>query len=500
MANFHKNPSKLFLSFSFIFLLFSTLFNSSSAFFPSDNYLLDCGSTVDSTVDNRVFISDSNSDSDSDSVRLSATRKISLKDENPSPNSPSLYQTARLFTKPSSYGFQIKSKGTHLVRLHFSPFSSQEYNLSSAFFHVSANGFLLLREFRVSTNAHVIKEYIIRVDEENLVISFVPFCKSSFAFVNAIEVITAPEELISDVAKLVTPLEIENYNGLSKQALETIYRINIGGPKVTPFNDTLWRTWIPDENFLKVSSFSKAVSFSGRIKYQIGGATREVAPDNVYNTGRVMNGTDFPITWVFPVSLGYKYLVRLHFCDIISLAVNELYFNVFINGYLAYKDLDLSDMTTQMLASPYYVDFVVAPESPGVVRVAIGPSSMSSPSRANAILNGLEIMRMNNSMGSLDGEFSVNMVSGRRSSGTVGVFLCSVLGGFAFMSLVVTAFMLLLRRSSILKNPMAWSPLPMDFVDDNSRHGKPPTSAARGRKASHILSSKRLETEGKSRV
>ena len=56
---------------------------------------------------------------------------------------------------------------------------------------------------------------------------------------------------------------------------------------------------------------------------------------------------------------GAQYLVRLHFCDIVSCALNLLYFNVYLNGYLAYKDLDLSILTSHLLASLIYVDFVV---------------------------------------------------------------------------------------------------------------------------------------------
>jgi hypothetical protein len=37
---------------------------------------------------------------------------------------------------------------------------------------------------------------------------------------------------------------------LSYNVLETVHRINVGGMKLTPFNDTLWRTWIPDKDFL----------------------------------------------------------------------------------------------------------------------------------------------------------------------------------------------------------------------------------------------------------
>ena len=86
----------------------------------------------------------------------------------------------------------------------------------------------------------------------------------------------------------------------------------------------------------------------------------------MYMTTQEMNrentilDSGFNITWNFPVGLGgAQYLIRLHFCDIFSRALNLLYFNVYLNGYLAYEDLDLSVLTSHVLAFPIYVDFVV---------------------------------------------------------------------------------------------------------------------------------------------
>lgn len=458
-----QNPNSYLLLF-FFFLQLLVFYDCSSAFNPVDNYLIDCGSNADTTVDvdNRNFVGDS---SKPGSVFLSATRTISLRDQNPSLGSSPLYHTARVFSKPSSYEFEMKKKGTHLVRLHFLPFSSPRYNLSAARFHVSVHGFMLLSDF--SGRSPVSKEFLIWVDSEKLVISFAPWKKSSLAFVNAIEVISTPEDLIPDTAQLVNSKGMEKFDGLTKQGLETVYRVNVGGPKVTPFNDSLWRTWIPDDGFLHLRAASKAIYSNGQIKYPKGGASHEIAPDSVYNTARVMNDPhvlrpNFNITWVFPVSSGFKYLVRMHFCDIVSESLNLLYFDVFINGYSAYRDLDLSRLTNEVLAAPYYADFVVDGDSSGVLRISIGPSSLSSPSRINAILNGLEIMKMSNSMGSLCGELSVDSVLQSWPSGKVVVLVPSVL----LMSLLIAAFVSMYWKIKV-KNSVAWSPVPMDVSEGN---------------------------------
>ncbi|CAL9780848.1 unnamed protein product [Musa acuminata subsp. burmannicoides] len=290
---------------------------------------------------------------------------------------------------------------------------------------------------------------------------------------------SAPKDLILDAGRLVKPDEITEFHRLSKQALETLYRVNIGGPKVTPFNDTLWRTWVSDVEFLKLSSASKVVTYSGRIKYQRYGASREVAPDNVYNTARATSGATVPgsnysMTWEFPVSSGYKYLVRMHFCDIASLALNQLYFNVYLNGYLAYQDFDLSDSTGQILASPYYVDFVVDVDVLELLSISIGPSNLSNPSWIRGLLNGLEIMKINNTMGSLDGKAPVILVSEDPVGRGFGAFLRSLTCGFAFMSLSVIAFMLFLRWRSESRSLMSWSRLPVDVSN-----GKLSTDGAR---------------------
>lgn len=365
--------------------------------------------------------------------------------------------------------FYIKDKGTHLIRLHFHRFNLSNFDNYSVGFHVLINGFVLLYDFTAENmqNSRV-KDYMIWVDDEKLVIKFVPSKKSSLGFVSAIEVISAPKDLIADVGLLVNSEKNEQVNGLIKNALETVYRVNVGGYKVTPFNDSLWRTWVPDDEFLKSSDWSKRAYFGGRIKYQMGGASREVGPDNVYNTARVITSvTDWVpksnITWVFPVNEGYKYLVRLHFCDITSISLGMLYFNVYVNGNLAYENLDLSIATNYMLASPFYADFVVDGESPGVITISVGPSNMSMPHAVDAILNGVEIMKMNNSAGSLDGLVSAESVMKCRSNRNISV-LASLI---AAMFLLLLAPVVLHKRRTAIKDSVAWSRLPVDVSEVN---------------------------------
>ncbi|XP_068635382.1 probable receptor-like protein kinase At5g24010 [Aristolochia californica] len=446
MANFPK--------FSLFFLLLRLFLCG------AEDYLIACGSTTSTTFEDRPFVSDAKSNSFS----LSATSSVPLQDQNPPSNSSSLYRFARVFTKESSYRFPNVTNGTNIVRLHFSSFSSGGYNLSSAVFSVFALGFLLLQDVSVSgASGVVIKELIIPIGFNQLDLTFRP-SSASFAFVNAIEVFVAPGELIAEGARLLTPSLGETYNGLTKQVLETIYRIDIGGSTV-PSSDPLWRIWVSDDDYLQTKSNAKRVPFSGLIKYPPGGATRNIAPDNVYRTAQellISNSTlspNFNITWNFTVNPNSRYLIRFHFCDIVSHSLHELYFNVYVDGNSAYRDLDLSSATSLQLAAPYYVDVVADAENSGILRVSVGPSSMSESSKKNAILNGLEIMKMK-------GELVTNSTG--RSKKNLGILIGSIVGGFALICFLVVALWVVCKCKKRKRKPqpevkesVVWSQLPV---------------------------------------
>ncbi|XP_051138005.1 probable receptor-like protein kinase At5g24010 [Andrographis paniculata] len=413
------------------------LSSSAAAYTPQDNFLLTCGSPAAAAVavDNRRFVGDP--------PHLSSDAKKSISITNPNRSSP-LYSTARIFPSSSTYLFFLKNLGTHLLRLHFSPFSSGDYILRNGHVSAAANGAALLTDFRTDTT--VVKEFFLNVAVSKLEIVFTPARASSFAYVSAIEIFSIPDDFFIDAAgiALITGAGIQEFRrNLSSQVLETVHRINVGGPKITPFNDTLWRTWIPDDEFLRLKSAADAAVATDPPNYIPGGATRENAPDNVYMTARQMNAANrrslsnlFNITWDFPVvrrggdaAAPATHLVRLHFCDIVSIAANTLYFNIYINDVTAYKDIDLSVLTFHQLAAPYYVDFVVEnPPESKFIQISVGPSELSNPTRRNAILNGVEIMRMISSTS-----------TPRKSSDkiTVSIIAGSVAGGFAILAFLI---------------------------------------------------------------
>ncbi|KAJ9190120.1 hypothetical protein P3X46_001350 [Hevea brasiliensis] len=135
-----------------------------------------------------------------------------------------------------------------------------------------------------------------------------------------------------------------------------------------------------------------------------GGATPDIAPPTVYGTATIMNSSarDVNVTWEFSIDPGFQYLLRFHFCDIMSNEISQLYCNVYVDSWLLVKDLNPNYFSYTLLANAIYMDFVSALNVSNKLRVNIGPSSIPNV-LPNAILNGLDIMKMNNSLGSLSG-------------------------------------------------------------------------------------------------
>ncbi|KAJ0441043.1 putative protein kinase RLK-Pelle-CrRLK1L-1 family [Helianthus annuus] len=409
MRGGNKSPTP---SLTLLLIIFYT-FSTNARFIPPDNYLIDCGSPQNTILDDgRTF------KSDPQSVSFLSTEENIFATSNTLPENTSLplYKTARIFNSESVYKFLVYQPGRHFLRLYFYPLHHPDYNLTTAVFSVKTEGLTLLHDFSASQNSHF-KEYIVNVTSDNFLLTFSPL-KKSFAFVNGIEFVSAPNELIPESATALSPPGV--FSGVLGCDLQVVHRVNVGGPNITPKNDTLSRTWVSDSHgYMMFPKGDKVVVVDpSGVKYPVGGATPLIAPNSVYSSAASMADSgvsvpNFNLTWEMNVDPGFNYFIRLHFCDIVSASLNSLYFNVYVNGLTGVSGLDLSSLTSG-LAMAYYKDFVVnaSSVSNGVIRVQVGPSDLESTT-PNAILNGLEIMKMSNSAGSLDGLFS----SGSNSPG-----------------------------------------------------------------------------------
>ncbi|KAK1256865.1 putative receptor-like protein kinase [Acorus gramineus] len=427
---------QLQLQFKVAALVFFSIlpFKSSSPYTPPDPYyLLNCGSSAPSTNpssdDNRAFLPDTQ-------VSPPTGKHISIGDT----TSSTLYAAARVFTDTSSYEFDINSTKTHTVRLHFLPLTTAKYDLSAAVFNVSANDeFNLLSNFSATnTTTRVKKEYFINVGAEKIRICFTPI--NELAFVSAIEVFSIPDDILpSSKPPVVWPSEL-NFS-VSNQALETLYRINVGGSLVTPSNDTMWRTWIPDDHYLASGDKSNLNAPANSINYDLGGLTKEIAPNSVYDTCRNMSSQNSNITWEFEASGHATHLVRLHFCDITLSTLYELSFNVYINDEIAFEDI-VPGVLVGRLASPFYKDCTadsrrLSSGGKWLIRVSIGPPTKMSWSMSGGILNGLEIFKL-----------VPGSVQHKHNKKPRLIVPCIVVGGgFALLSAALLLFLLYRRRN-----------------------------------------------------
>ncbi|GLU13498.1 hypothetical protein SLE2022_301310 [Rubroshorea leprosula] len=429
-------------------LLFFSILLSPAAYTPPDHFFINCGSDTNASVSgnpSRTFIGDLIYPGGSLSFTKQKRKAITN-----SQISDVLYQTARIFKQQSSYKFDIDTAGIYLVRLHF--FNST--GISTAVFYVSTARFSLLKNFTIprsstnNSNSPLIDEFLLNIPQGKFSIYFTPQ-GSSVAFINAIEVFLAPENFIPD--KATTPPN-NSYSGILSHALQTIYRINVGGEKVTPDNDTLWRTWIPDDGFLSNPSMAKkSTPYSARPSYK-GAFTEFIAPDPVYQTAIEMNidSTKFSntsnVTWSFIVSKNSSHFVRVHFCDIVGTSAASIAFNLYLNSVYPQK-IDPYDKDRDV-GSPFYLDFVVDSDESAVMNICIGPSE-DSLEHYTAFLNGVEIM-------DIMGESSV-VIKPDKSKKTVFLVVGPIVGGLLVCALVVGLFIVLKKRKRTSVKTSVWS-------------------------------------------
>ncbi|KAJ0801209.1 putative protein kinase RLK-Pelle-CrRLK1L-1 family [Helianthus annuus] len=394
-------------------------------FKPPDNYLIDCGSSSQTTLpDRRTFSSDSSS---SQYLKYDG-REINVHDQSAKVPLP-IYKSAKVFNAKATYSFHVTKPGWHWVRLHFNPVKNNEFKLDETKFSVVAcNTLVLLHEY--TPKAIEMQEYLMNVTTPNLNIVFSGE-KDSPAFVNAIEVVSAPDMLIPEHADALFPVG-KKVDGMTRFSFQKMYRLNVGGGEIGPGNDTLGRHWDTDRKYQKVQSGAKTVSIAPNVVTYLEGGSPLIAPPTVYASAVQMGNSEtsspnFNVTWQFDLDHSYPYLVRLHFCDIVSKSLNELYFNVYVGGKIAVSALDLSTVTGG-LSVAYYKDlFVEASLVSNPFLVQIGPLNEPIGTK-NAILNGVEILRINNSVNSLDGVFGAD---GRSATGPSRGTVAAV--GFAMM-------------------------------------------------------------------
>ncbi|GLT63435.1 hypothetical protein SLA2020_360000, partial [Shorea laevis] len=465
---------------TFLISLLHALWPSATAagYNATDIILLDCGATSNTTSkDGRNWEADPRSkyspfNDPSASFSSDASRQDPTVTQVP-------YRSALIIRSKFTFKFPVLA-GPKFLRLYFYPETYSGLDPTTSFFSVIANGYTLLNNFSASLTAPAmvppaasfIKEYVVPVwNSQMLNVTFTPSPRS-FAFINGIEVVSIPSGLyLSRSRKIpqVTPV-VGQFFFLDNTttSLETLYRLNVGGNRVENVEDTgMYRTWNQDEEYL-VESNSIIPPFSDQcLRLQFSERTpRYTAPKEVYTTARMMRGNASSnlksnMTWKFSVDAGFHYLVRLHFCELLSEVTgkDQHVFNIFINNQTAETNIDVFHLS-RGYGYPMYRDYIVMADNSTQGKdlwLALHPQNKSY---FEVFLNGLEIFKVNRSDGNLAGpnpDSPQKLLEGPKSKLTSIILpvIGAILGGFALVSLLVSFFVF--QRQRKLKHSLSFT-------------------------------------------
>ncbi|KAK1578705.1 hypothetical protein Q3G72_032521 [Acer saccharum] len=337
------------------------------------------------------------------------------------------YMRARLSRSQFSYTFNL-TPGQKFIRLYFYETSYPNFDRSKAFFSVKAGSFTLLSNFSTSLAANdslqdtISKEFCVNVQEnQNLDITLSPSqeYKDSYAFINGIEIVSMPPDLYYTTETGIPEFPFVGqalgvlFRLSSSNALEMVYRVNVGGYYISAGDDTgMYRTWSDDVSYL-TEAYPSALPVNISLQPNFSRIHNYSAPVVVYQTARTM-GTDakvnekYRLTWEFPVDSGFTYLVRLHFCEFQQeiTVTGDRIFDIYIANQMAEKRADVIGWSGGN-GVPVYMDYAVtmgskANQKKQNLSIALTPTPEYMTKYSDAILNGVEIFKVDSS-GSLAG-------------------------------------------------------------------------------------------------
>lgn len=381
--------------FLFIVVKFLSVSVSGDTFSPADNILVDCGASGNSTsLDGRQWTGDVGSKFISSFGSIDTSSASKALDLSTSGH-PVPYRTVRVFHSELKYTFHVRS-GQKFIRLYFNPTSVQELNHGSkACFNVTIGPFTLLSNFSLSSFADsFVKEFCMNVGENQVLdVTFRPDTSTAaYGSISGIEIVSMPTNLYYTGTGHALGQYLQNYT-----ALEMIHRLNIGGSSIFPVNDSgMFRSWTEDSDFvLNLTSTQKFTSTTTRINFTA--IPSYAAPRVLFQTAR-STGKGMSLTWKLTVDSGFKYLVRLHFCELQqNIKRGDREFQIFIANRLAEPSADIIRWAGGT-GIPVLRDYTVMMSNLNQLSVVLRPKGKSEP-----ILNGLELFKINNTDGNLCG-------------------------------------------------------------------------------------------------
>ncbi|KAK4491490.1 hypothetical protein RD792_002240 [Penstemon davidsonii] len=334
---------------------------------------INCGSTgTSAALDGREWLGDNhpNFAVKGSSAKSSVTGELLV------PVDPVPFRTARISSSRFSYIFRV-SPGQKFIRLHFNPTSSYHgFKRFNDLFTVEAGPFTLLSNFSASITADALslnsltKEFCLSVEESQLLnITFSSQTQDTHAFVNGIEIISVPESIsychTGDVAVQVVGRKSLVYIDNST-ALEMVHLQNV-----------------------KLDSISSGADFRG-----VFGMWAKQKANSVKN-----------ITWRVSVDVGFRYLVRLHFCEL-GLETAETAntnFSLSINHMIVISNGDIHKEREDKGGSVYrnYMVMAKGRKHEGKRNILISLQSEGEFISGNGPLEGFEIFKLSNPDNSL---------------------------------------------------------------------------------------------------
>ncbi|RVW27822.1 putative receptor-like protein kinase [Vitis vinifera] len=409
--------------------------------------LINCGTNSSVNVDGRRWVGDLAPDNN---LTLSSLGVAASTDTFSGDTTfAQLYETARIFPDSLNYTASL-NQGNYSVRLHFYPFSFEKYNTNESSFSVVANGLKLASQLNVPGE----------ISHKN---SYLQSSGRSFGFINAIEIVPVVDNLFfSSVSKVGGTNSVLNLSG---RGIEAMYRLNVGGPEITPDQDLdLWRTWEVDSSYMFTANAGSEVHNSSNITYASMNDS-VVAPLAVYETARSMSNTEvlekrFNMSWKFEVDPDFEYLIRLHFCELFYERANQRSFRIYINNRTAADNFDVF-LRAGGMNKAYHQDFLDMVSSKiNTLWIQLGPDTTVGASGTDAILNGLEIFKLsrNGNLAYVERFDSTKSSAGSKTSKTQTLWV-GLGAGVASIAMMAVIFSLIFyfckrwrKKSSATKN------------------------------------------------
>ncbi|CAN6338029.1 unnamed protein product [Urochloa humidicola] len=474
----------------------------------SDQIRLDCGasSPKGTDADERIW----DSDTSSKFAPLLKGTAVTASYQNLALPSITPYMTARIFTSNYTYSFPI-SPGRMFVRLYLYPSTYGNYAPANAYFGVTAANLTLLDKFNASqtalakNSASLVLEYSVNVSASKLDLTFSPSThqNGSYAFVNGIEIVPTPDLFTIPTPTLANggnpnPFTIDLATGF-----QTMYRLNVGGQAISPQGDVdFYRKWDDDSTYIYGSGYG--VTFGKDKNLSItytSSVPNYTAPVNVYASARSMGpnaqvNMNSNLTWILPVDAGFYYLLRFHFCEIQYpiTKVNQRSFFIYINNQTAQQQMDVI-VWSGGIGRTAYTDYAILTTGSGQMDlwVALHPDLSSRPEYFDAILNGLEIFKIqnygNNSLNGLNPPLpSVEpngKLSGRNPKRAVPAAIGGAIGGFAVLLVASVGVCVICRRKKKVAKESGksddghWTPLTDYSKSQSNTSGKTTNTGSR---------------------